>query len=103
MKAFVTGGAGFIGSHVVDRLISEGNTVTVYDDLSSGKEEFIKHHMNNDSFAFINADLIDQKILGKEISGSRNHFKHGNQTSTESFGDSEIPNSPDLAWRYKFC
>lgn len=36
-KYFVTGGAGFIGSHLVDRLISEGNQVTVYDNLVSGK------------------------------------------------------------------
>jgi len=38
MKAFVTGGAGFIGSHLVDRLISEGYNVTVFDNLSSGKK-----------------------------------------------------------------
>ena len=37
-KYFVTGGAGFIGSHLVDRLTSEGNIVTVYDNLVWGKE-----------------------------------------------------------------
>ncbi|BCB03441.1 NAD-dependent epimerase/dehydratase family protein [Bacillus sp. KH172YL63] len=41
MKAFVTGGAGFIGSHLVDTLISRGDTVHVIDNLSSGKKEFI--------------------------------------------------------------
>jgi UDP-glucose 4-epimerase len=67
MKAFVTGGAGFIGSHLVDRLISKGDIVTVYDNLSSGKKQFLEQHMNNDKFSFINADLLDLTRLKKEI------------------------------------
>ena len=41
MKCVVTGGAGFIGSNLVDRLISEGHEVLILDDLSTGKEENI--------------------------------------------------------------
>ena len=67
MKAFVTGGAGFIGSHLVDRLINKGDIVTVYDNLSSGKKQFLEQHMNNDNFSFINADLLDLSKLKKEI------------------------------------
>ena len=67
MKAFVTGGAGFIGSHLVDRLIEEGHFVTAYDDLSSGRKEFIKHHLEKDVFNFINADLIEKDVLEKSL------------------------------------
>ena len=67
MKCFVTGGAGFIGSHIVDRLINEGHKVTIFDDLSSGKEDFIKHHLNNDKFNFIKADLIDLTQINNYI------------------------------------
>ena len=43
----ITGGAGFIASHVVDRLVEMGNEVTVFDNLSSGRMEFIEHHLDN--------------------------------------------------------
>ena len=70
MKAFVTGGAGFIGSHLVDKLIQKGDKVTVFDNLSSGETKYIKHHLDNPSFKFIEADLLDLKIVKKEI---KNH------------------------------
>ena len=67
MKAFVTGGAGFIGSHLVDRLISDGYKVTVFDNLSSGKKEFISHNLGNSCFSFVKADLLDKKVIEEEI------------------------------------
>ena len=67
MRAFVTGGAGFIGSHLVDKLIDNGDFVTVFDNLSSGKEEFLNQHLRNEKFKFINGDLLDLTKLKKEI------------------------------------
>jgi len=67
MKTFVTGGAGFIGSHLIDALIDAGHSVTVYDNLSSGKKEFVVNHEQNRKFKFIKADLLDEKILEDSI------------------------------------
>ncbi len=67
-RYFITGGAGFIGSHLIDRLVRTG-LVTAYDNLSSGKLEFIRHHLNRDNFNFIQSDLLDFDTLRKAISG----------------------------------
>ena len=67
-KYFITGGAGFIGSHLVDRLIEE-NEVTVYDDLSLGSSKFIEQHFGKSNFHFVNADLFDFDTLSQSITG----------------------------------
>jgi UDP-glucose 4-epimerase len=68
MDHFVTGGAGFIGSWVVDRLVEDSH-VTVYDNLSTGKEAFISQHKGNFNFKFVKADLLDFDRLLREMEG----------------------------------
>jgi len=58
MKIIVTGGAGFIGSNIVDALIKEGHKVAVVDNLSTGREENV-----NASAQFFNADITDAEAL----------------------------------------
>jgi len=67
VKYFATGGAGFIGSHLVDRLVSEGHEVTVYDNLSSGSKVFAQHHFGKKGFQLIEADLLDFNTLKETI------------------------------------
>jgi len=69
-RVFVTGGAGFIGSHIVDRLLERGNSVVVYDNLSSGYRNFIQHRLEHPKFKFIEADLLDFDVLDASIKGS---------------------------------
>ena len=53
----VTGGAGFIGSHLVDALVAQGKRVRVLDNFSSGREEFLAHH--GEQVEVVRADLLD--------------------------------------------
>ena len=66
-RAFVTGGAGFIGSHIVDRLAQDGVNVTIYDNFSTGQEEFISHHAANPKVRVVRADVLDGERLKKEM------------------------------------
>ncbi len=69
MKYLVTGGAGFIGSNLVDALTKENSQseICVVDNLSMGKEENISHHKSNKKFSFIKADLLSPKSLVKAM------------------------------------
>ncbi|MEA3557965.1 MAG: NAD-dependent epimerase/dehydratase family protein, partial [Candidatus Thermoplasmatota archaeon] len=60
-KIMVTGGAGFIGSHIVDELIGMGHDVVVYDNLSSGRKEFLGHCITD--IRFEERDLVTDKKL----------------------------------------
>jgi UDP-glucose 4-epimerase len=57
MDALVTGGAGFIGSHIVDKIIEQFENVTVLDNLSSGRTENIRQHLGKRYFSLVKADL----------------------------------------------
>jgi UDP-glucuronate decarboxylase len=59
-KVLVTGGAGFLGSHLIDRLIDDGAEVICVDNLQTGSKNNIEHHLDNPRFDFINHDVVDR-------------------------------------------
>jgi len=63
MKALVTGGAGFIGSHLAEQLLEDGNRVVVIDDLSTGSLKNIETFKNKPQFSFVRGDIRDAKLM----------------------------------------
>lgn len=63
MNILVTGGAGFIGRWVVNKLLKDGNTVTAFDNLSNGSTQNIKEFNSNSKFKFIQGDIKDETAL----------------------------------------
>jgi len=66
-RILVTGGAGFIGSHLLDELVKEGFEVNVLDNLSTGRIENIKHHLENGSFRFIEGNVLERKDVEEAL------------------------------------
>ena len=68
-EILVTGGAGFIGSHIVDRLLDEGIKVRVLDNLSTGEKKNLAQHENKKSFRFIEGDIRNFDLVKKTVKG----------------------------------
>ena len=70
MRILVTGGAGFIGSHLCEALIDKGNTVTALDDLSTGRIENLSNSFKSSEFSFVEGSILDTELLNSLIDGS---------------------------------
>ncbi|HUU69109.1 MAG TPA: NAD-dependent epimerase/dehydratase family protein, partial [Planctomycetota bacterium] len=62
-RILITGGAGFIGSHLAQRLLADGYRVTVIDDLSTGRNDNIAHLLANPSFRFVVGSILDETLM----------------------------------------
>lgn len=63
MNILITGGAGFIGSHLCDYLIGKGNNITVVDNMVLGRKENISHLLDNERFHFIEEDILHKEAM----------------------------------------
>jgi UDP-glucose 4-epimerase len=70
MRAFVTGGAGFIGSTLVDRLLADGHTVVAYDNFSTGQEPFLVDASRHPDFTLVRGDTLDGATLTTAMAGA---------------------------------
>ncbi len=89
-RILVTGGAGFLGSHLIDRLVERGDEVICIDNLFTGSKENIKHHFNNSSFEFIRHDVIDpiniqvDQIYNLACPASPVHYQYDSISTTKT-------------------
>ena len=67
MKILITGGAGFVGSHLADKLIAEGNEITVIDDLSTGRYSNVAHLEDQDRFRLIIDTVLNERLMEELI------------------------------------
>ncbi|RKS06334.1 UDP-glucose 4-epimerase [Nocardiopsis sp. Huas11] len=67
MKAVITGGAGFIGSHLCDHLVAQGHEVIVLDDLSTGSRENVAHLEAAPGFRFVHGDILDRDLVDRLV------------------------------------
>ena len=69
MKVLITGGAGYIGSHLTDYFHTNGDTVTVVDNLSTGDIKNIQHNIQSSRYTFVHGSILDRALMEKLIEG----------------------------------
>ena len=89
MSILVTGGAGFIGSHLVESLLTEGNQVIVLDDLSAGKRENLSLKGNHDNLRIVEGSILDKELVSTLLDSASKCFH-----LAASLGVANIINDP---------
>ena len=74
MRILITGGAGFIGSHLTDRLVADGHQITILDNLATGRKENLSAHLGGISVTFIEGSILDLPLLDGLINESEYVF-----------------------------
>lgn len=74
MRAFITGGAGFIGSSLADRLLADGAEVVVWDNFSTGQERFVEKARTNPAYRLVCGDNLDLPALTAAMAGCNTVF-----------------------------
>jgi UDP-glucose 4-epimerase len=74
VKSFVTGAAGFIGSHLTERLLADGDEVVGWDNFSTGRQKFVEPASSNARFRLIPGDMLDLKKLTEVMAGCERVF-----------------------------
>ena len=69
MKYLITGGAGFIGSHVADALVARGDSVVILDNLSTGNHHNIEHLIGHESVEFYSGSILDSALVDRLVAG----------------------------------
>jgi UDP-glucose 4-epimerase len=70
MRTLITGGAGFVGGHLAERLLADGHQVTCLDDLSTGNRTNIEHLEDRPGFAFVRGSILDERLMDALVSRS---------------------------------
>jgi len=70
MRFFITGAAGFIGSHLCDSLLTSGNSVSGLDDLSTGNSKNLENALNDKNFNFVEGNILDRDLVSRLVRDS---------------------------------
>jgi len=91
-KIFITGGAGFIGSHIAEELIKDKRKVVVFDNLSTGKKVFLKEVSKSSNLTFIKGDLLKLKEIDNALSADTDLVIHlaANTDVSKGYKDTSV-------------
>jgi len=74
LNILITGGAGFIGSHLTDRLVADGHKITILDNLATGRKENLSSHLNGTHAKFVEGSILDLALLDGMVKESEYVF-----------------------------